>query len=137
MTVQKKLLFLPDEKKRLRYQTALDQICELRRLKTFKEFIEDSFDDAYDFILTARFQNDPLERRFGQYRQIKGGLKEDIDIAEKIKISFPGEMEVMKLETDYSLGISLDALMLSPDSGEVVVHIAGYTTKKYLKKIKM
>ena len=91
----------------------------------------------YDFILTARFQNDPLERRLGQYRQIKGSLKEDIDIAEKIKISFPGEMEVMKLKTDYSLGISLDAFMLSLDSGEVVVHIAGYTTKKHLKKIKM
>ena len=30
-------------------------------------------DDGYDFILTARFQSDPLERRFGQYRQMSGG----------------------------------------------------------------
>ena len=35
-----------------------------------------------------------------------------------------------------SLGISLDTLMLSSDSREVAVHIAGYTAKKYLKKIK-
>ena len=43
----------------------------------------------------------------------------------------------MKLKTDIdSLGISLDTLMLSSDSREVAVHIAGYTAKKYLKKIK-
>ena len=43
----------------------------------------------------------------------------------------------MKLKTDTdSLGISLDTLMLSSDSREVAVHIAGYTAKKYLKKIK-
>ena len=43
----------------------------------------------------------------------------------------------MKLKTyiDF-LEISLDTLMLSPDSREVAVHIAGYTAKKYLKKIK-
>ena len=41
----------------------------------------------------------------------------------------------MKLKTDIdSLGILLDTLMLSPESGEAAVHIAGYTAKKYLKK---
>ena len=69
--------------------------------------------------------------------KIKCLLKEDIDIDEEIKISCPGEMEIMKLKTDIdSLGISLDTLMLSPDSREVAVHIAGYTAKRYLKKIK-
>ena len=64
-------------------------------------------------------------------------LKEDIDIDEEIKISCPGEMEIMKLKTDIdSLGISLGTLMLSPDSREVAVHVEGYTAKKYLKKIK-
>ena len=64
-------------------------------------------------------------------------LKEDIDIDQESKISSPGEMEIMKLKADIdSLGISLDTLMLSPDSREVAVHIAGYTAKKYLKKIK-
>ena len=86
----------------------------------------------YDFILTARFQSDPLKRRLGQYRQMSGAcflvglkdticsenilkikclLKEDIDIDEEIKISSTGEIEIMKLKTDIdSLGISLDTL---------------------------
>ena len=64
-------------------------------------------------------------------------MKEDINIDEQIKISCPGEMEIMKLKTDIdSLGISFDTLMLSPDSREVAAHIAGYTAKKYLEKIK-
>ena len=40
-------------------------------------------------------------------------LKVGIDIDDEIKISCPGEMEIMKLKTDISsLGISLDTLML-------------------------
>ena len=42
----------------------------------------------------------------------------------------------MKLKRDIdSLGISLDTLMLFSNSRDVVIHIAGYTAKKYLKKI--
>ena len=128
----------------------------IRTLRCQASLIEDLLDDGYDFILTARFQSDPLERRFGQYRQMSGGrflvglkdticsekklkikclLKEDIDIDEEIKISSPGQMEIMKLKTDInSLGISLDTFMLSPNSREVVAHYAGYPAKKYLKK---
>ena len=62
-------------------------------------------------------------------------LKEDIDIDEEIKISCPREMEIVKLKTDIdSLGTSLDTLMISPDSRKIVVHIAGYIAKKYVKK---
>ena len=69
--------------------------------------------------------------------KIKSLLKEDIDIDEEIEINCPGEMEIMKLKTDVdSLGISQDAFMLLLDSRGVFVHIAGYTAKKYLKKIK-
>ena len=58
-----------------------------------------------------------------------------MDINEEVNISCSGEMEVMKLNTDIdSLAISLNARTLSPDSAEVVVHIAGNTTKKYLKE---
>ena len=120
--------------------------------------IEDLFDDRYDFILTALFQSDPLEKRFGKYGQMSRGrflvglknvicsekvlkiqrlLKEDTDIDVEIKISCPKEMRIMKLKTDVdSLEISLDTPMLSPNSREFVAHIAGYTAKKYLKKIK-
>ena len=76
---------------------------------------------------------DPI--RSGKKLQIKSLLKEDMDINEEVNISCSGEMEVMKLNTDIdSLAISLNALTLSPDSTEVVVHIAGNTTKKYLKE---
>ena len=37
----------------------------IRTLRCQASLIEDSFDDGYDFILTARFQSDPLEKRFG------------------------------------------------------------------------
>ena len=72
-----------------------------------------------------------------KFLKIKCLLKEDIDIDEEIKISCSPEMESMKLKTDIdSLGISLDTLMLPPDSREIAVHLTGYTAKKYLKKIK-
>ena len=55
----------------------------------------------------------------------------------EIKISCPRKMRIMKLKTYVdSLGILLDTLMLLPNSREFVAHIAGYTAKKYLKKIK-
>ena len=53
--------------------------------------------------------------------KIKCLLTEDIDIDEEIKISCPGEMEIIKLKTDIdSLGISLDTIMLSSDSKELL-----------------
>ena len=36
-------------------------------------FIDELLNDGYDYILTARLQNDPIERRFSQYRQMSGG----------------------------------------------------------------
>ena len=69
--------------------------------------------------------------------KIKSLFKEDIDIDEEIKVSCPRKIEIVKLKSDIdSLGISLDTFMLSPDSREIAVHIAGYIAKKYLKKIK-
>ena len=35
--------------------------------------IEELLNEGYRYILTSRFQSDPLERRFGQYRQMSGG----------------------------------------------------------------
>ena len=95
----------------------------IRALRCQANIIEDLRDDGYDFVLTARFQSDPFERRFDQYKQMRGSrflvglkdticsekilkskylLKKDIDIDEGIKISCPGEMEIMKLKTDIT-----------------------------------
>ena len=45
----------------------------IRTLRCQASLIEDLLDDGYDFTLTARFQSDPLEMRFDQYRQMSGG----------------------------------------------------------------
>ena len=67
--------------------------------------------------------------------KIQSLLKGETDIDEEIKISCPGEMGIMKLKTDVdSLGVLLDTPMLSPNSTEIIAHIAGYSAKKYLKK---
>ena len=68
---------------------------------------------------------------------IESLLKEEADIDEEIKISCPGEIEIMKLKTDVgSFGVLLDTPILSPSKRGVVAYIAGYIAKKYLKNMK-
>ena len=73
----------------------------VRTLRCIALLVEELLDEGYEFVLTARLQSDPLERRFGQYRQMSGGrflvlcsekilkikslVKEDIDVDEKVK----------------------------------------------------
>ena len=45
----------------------------VRTLRCHASLIEDLFAKEYDFIMTSRFQSDPLDRQFGQYRQMSGG----------------------------------------------------------------
>ena len=45
----------------------------VRTLLCLASLIEDLLREGYDFVLTSRFQRDPLERRFGQYCQMSGG----------------------------------------------------------------
>ena len=46
------------------------------------------FGEGYHLVLTSRFQSGPLERRFGQYRQMSGGRilvgLRDVTSSEKI-----------------------------------------------------
>ena len=50
--------------------------------------IEDLLGKGYDFVLTSRFQSDPLEKQFGQYQQMSGGRYlvglRDVTSSEKI-----------------------------------------------------
>ena len=39
----------------------------------FRMLLKDLLLEDYDFILTGRFQSDPIERRFSQYSQLSGG----------------------------------------------------------------
>ena len=41
--------------------------------RSIADLCDDLFSDGYAYIMTGRFQTDPLERRFSQYRQMSGG----------------------------------------------------------------
>ena len=60
----------------------------VRVLKYHTSLIEDLFAEGYDFIMTSRFQSDPLERRFSHIQMSGGsflvGLKKSKDNQEKI-----------------------------------------------------
>ena len=63
----------------------------MRTLRYQASIIENLFNDGNDFILTARFQSDPLERCFDQYMQMSGGrflvgLKDTICPKKMLKI---------------------------------------------------
>ena len=51
------------------------QTCDalIRTLRAQGRLCSDLFEEGYSFIITAKFQSDPLERRFSQYRQMSGG----------------------------------------------------------------
>ena len=36
--------------------------------------LEDLFSEGYQYVLTSRFQTDPLEKHLGKYRQMSGGI---------------------------------------------------------------
>ena len=44
-----------------------------RTLFSHASLMEDLLFDGFKFVLTAHFQSDSIERRFGQYRQMSGG----------------------------------------------------------------
>ena len=60
-------------------------VCTLR---CHAALIDDLLSEGQQYVLTAKFQSNPIERRFGQYRQISGGSflisAKDIAILEKM-----------------------------------------------------
>ena len=128
----------------------------IRTLRCHAGLIKDLLNEGYSYVLTARFQSDPLERRFGQYRQMSGGrflvglkdvvhsekiikikslVREGIDVDDNVK-----EIDPDKGTKLTDLLLAIDELNLCPDrlkldqgSREVAVTIAGYAAKKFLK----
>ena len=132
----------------------------IRKLRVQACLVEDLFDEGYTFVCLQRFQSDPLERRFGQYRQMSGGrflvsLKE-VNTSERIlqcnsllkaEISFweeptllPKLISSVEIDTILSAleeaGIDLDSASLSDVSAEVAVFVAGYIGKKLTERSK-
>ena len=60
----------------------------IRSLRSQADLLDELLMDKHKYILTARLQSDPIERRFSQYRQLNGGhflvsLRE-VETSEKI-----------------------------------------------------
>ena len=102
--------------------------------------------------MKSRFQNDPLERRFGQYQQMSGGrflvglteaissekiiklktlLKDDIDISNVMdsNVKHDENNDTLLHHVDLSR-CSDEMVILSEDSREVGICITGYVAKK-------
>ena len=120
----------------------------VRTLKYHALLREDLLAEGYDFIMTSRFQSDPLERRFGQYRLMSGGrflvglreatssgkvIKLDIDIDISNIMDSSGEhdenIEILLHLVDLSRG-SDEMVTLSEDNRQVGIYIAGYVANK-------
>ena len=89
--------------------TAQTNAALVRTLRCHAALIEDLLANGQEFVLTARFQSDPIERRFGQYRQMSGGRflisEKDIAISEKI----------LKIKALIKEGVQLDSTVLSTE----------------------
>ena len=79
----------------------------VRTLLCLMLLIEDLLGKGYDFVLTSRFQSDPLEKQFGQYQQMSGETSSRL-------LSYTG-----------IVSCSAEHLPLSDDIREGAVHIAG------------
>ena len=114
--------------------------------------IEETLQFRTEYFLTARLQSDPLDRRYGQYRQMSGGgflvslkkvlcsesilktksiLKEGCD-TDDAKTEEQPDMEesLASISEKKKNSISLDNLTLNEQSKEVVVYISGYIALK-------
>lgn len=123
-----------------------------RTLRCHANLVEDLLRGTYQFILTARFQSDPIERRFGQYRQMSGGrflvsakevstsenilkiktlVKEGFDLSQSFKVPKPTEEAEENLISvaEQVLG-DVDSIQLNDTSKSVSDNIAGYIAHK-------
>ena len=55
------------------YQNKHSKHYNIQTNYAISELSLELLNEGYDYILTGRFQSDPLERSFLQYRQLSGG----------------------------------------------------------------
>ena len=143
------------KKKRITYcekftLTSQTSSALVRTLLCLASLIEDLIEEEYDFLSTSRFQSDPQERQFGQYRKMSGGkflvklrdvtssektikslFKEDLDM-DNVKVDNTNDDETTSRLLSHTgiVSYSSEHLSLSGDSRDVAAHIAGYIGKK-------
>jgi len=111
--------------------------------------------DGYKFVLTSRFQSDPLERRYGQYRQMSGGrflvglkdvsssekilkikslVKEGFDINDSVKVDQKTDEELEKFKRSVNhIIIDSDRIRLSDETKEISDNVGGYIARGVVK----
>ena len=115
--------------------------------------IEDLLDEGYDYVLTARFLTDFLERRFSRYRQMSGGrflvalrealnseqicmmtslLKAGINVWDEDLKDESQDRDLERLVIEAS-EMKFEDIQLKEDSMEVVAYIGGYIIKSLLE----
>lgn len=129
----------------------------IRTIRCHAALAEDLLtEDNYSYVLTARLQSDPLERRYGQYRQMSGGkflvslreietsekilklkslMKENCAWSDSLDKNQNVEETLMFIDSKIS-DLNTESLMLEQDSREVAVFLSGYIAKKLMNRMK-
>ena len=132
--------------------TANTSSALIQSLRAQAMLIEDLLREGYEYVLVARFQSDPLERRFSQYRQMNGGrflvslrevlhserilacrslILEDIDFwKEDLRPEKLNENGERLLSEISQLVTEIQESTLDNDSLEVATFFAGYVSLK-------
>ena len=142
------------------YFTLSSQTCNalIISLRAQSMLIQDLLSEGYNYVLTSRFQSDPLERHFSKYRQMNGGnflvsvravnnsekilklrslIKEDIDIFEGGLFSKTNEEKKEEFKSKLSdIYVEIMESQLTEESYQVAFTIAGYVAKQVCKKVK-
>ena len=125
----------------------------MRTLRTLALLITTLLREGYEFVLTARFQTDPLERKFSRCRQMNGGnflvsLREVLSVEKTLlwntllkkgincwhddqstKSLSEETTQHFKTQPDL-MSIDIYKASLSDNSKEVAVYIAGHVCKQ-------
>ena len=125
----------------------------IQTLRCHASLIEDLLNSGkYDYVLTGRFQSDPIERRFSRYRQMSGGrflvswkdvnrsemilklktlLKADCNIEEAMSVITDQEKKEALKEIDDKISVTdVEQYSLHSSSREVSNMVAGYVARK-------
>ena len=124
-------------------------------LRAQADLIDELIDNGYEFVKTARFQSDPTERRFSQYRQMCSGrflvnlrevlnservlscrslIKENINLwEENIDSDTEESLDTINDLFDERANVIMEAV-LNDDAREVTTTISGYVAKKLIER---
>ena len=91
--------------------------------QTFKALIHtELLNERYKYVLTGRFQSDPLERRFSQYRQLSGG-RFLVSLQEVLRSE-----SIIKLKSLLKRNIDISSSVCNTDD---TIHQSRNTHRKY------